>query len=499
MKKLFRSIIDIPKEGRATVDQEELSRNYRAFLSSNVKPEDPSYIKLYTWIEAHFRDYKEVPSVHLLLQKAEKDGDEGVLASLKDIVVEIPHIRSNYQELLKEKFEAQCRDTLQNIIQKTWEAANNGTKIGKKEIKGIGSAVEYFIGESRNLRMGDLNIKTEGDIKSEIDGVEVLETYNKRKENPQGNVGMYSLFDRIDAVCRGLKPGELMLIAAYVKQGKTIFTSNLAYNGIMQGLNGLFVSLEMNYDEMRDLYYVLHGCHPSWYQQPKIAQLIGKVTYDKVTYAELTTEEQVFFELIVKNLSTRKDFGKLFMYQPTESLTPSKLEMIAYDYNSRLRDVGKQLDFLIVDYVGLMVPDRKESYGDWNIDLNNIIKKFKSLALNFDNGRKLRVISPFQVNRTGFKEAEKNEGQYALSALSNANEAERSSDVIFSTYMTKEMKKSGIIKIGCLANRRGGEFDPFEAKIDFGTRHIKEFIQKAPPTGIVDTGASGIQDIPLDM
>ena len=344
--------------------------------------------------------------------------------------------------------------------------------------------------------MGDLTIKTEGDVKSVEDGIEVIENYKKRKENPQSNVGMYSLYDRVDDVCRGLKPGELMLIAAYVKQGKTIFTSNIAYNGIIQGMNGLFVSLEMNYDEMRDLYYVLHGCHSSWYKNPQVANLIGKVTYDKVTYAELSEEEQRFFEMITRDFSTRSDFGKLFMYQPTEALTPSKLEMIAYDYNSRLRDVGKQLDFLIVDYVGLMVPDKSEKYGDWNIDLNNIIKKLKSLALNFDNGRKLRVISPFQVNRTGFKEAEKNEGQFALSALSNANEAERSSDVILSTYMTKDMKKSGIIKIGCLANRRGGEFDPFEAKIDFGTRHIKEFIQKA--SGIADTGISGIQNIPLD-
>ena len=496
MKKIFRSIIDIPKDGKPTIEQSELCMNYRAFVNSNIQPEDPTYIKIYTWIEAHNRDYKEVPSILLIRQKAEKDGEEGVLASLKDIITETPYIRSNFQAILKEKFEEQCKDNLQQVIQKTWEAANAGIKIGKKEVKGILPAVEYFIGESRKFRMGNLTIKTEGDIKSLEDSQQVIETYQKRKENPQAIVGMYTFLDRIDDVCRGLKPGELMMVAAYVKQGKTILTTNLAYSGIAQGLNGLFISLEMNFEEMRDMVYVLHGCNACWANHSKYKNLINKVTYDKVIYGELSEMEQEFFNHISNDFSSRKDFGSLFLYQPTESLTPSKLEMLAYDYNSRLADSGRHLDFIIVDYVGLMVPDKNDRYGDWNIDLNGIIKKLKNLALNFDSGRKIRVITPFQINRTGHKEAEKNDGQFKLSALSNANEAERSSDVIITTYMTEEMKKAGLIKIGCLAHRKGAEFDPFEAKIDFGTKHIKDIIQQNKNDAVDKNSA--IQYIPLD-
>jgi replicative DNA helicase len=490
VKRIFRSIIDIyNKESKPTIDQAELVLNYRAFQNSNIQPEDPSYIKLFHIIEAHFREYKEVPSIQLVRQKAEKNGDEGILASLKDIVQEVPYIRSNYQALLKEKFEEQCKDSLQQVIQKTWEAANSGIKIGKKELKGIGPAVEYFIGESRKFRMGDLSIKTESNIKSAEDSQEVRDNYQKKKENPLAHVGMYTFLDRIDNVVRGLKPGELMLVAAFVKQGKTILTTNLAYSGIAQGLNGLFISLEMNFDEMRDMFYVLHSCNPKWIEYPKYKNLMGKVTYDKVTYGELTDMEQEFFYTVSKDFSAREDFGELILYQPTESLSPSKLEMIAYDYNSRMADKGKTLDFIVVDYVGLMIPDKNDRYGDWNIDLNSIIKKMKNMAINFDNGRKVRVISPFQVNRTGHKEAEKNEGQYSLSALSNANEAERSSDLVITTYMNEEMKKAGLIKIGCLAHRKGATFDPFEANIDFGTKHVKDIIQDKE---------SAIQYIPLD-
>ena len=63
--------------------------------------------------------------------------------------------------------------------------------------------------------------------------------------------------------------------------------------------------------------------------------------------------------------------------------------------------------------------------------------------------------------------------------------------------MTDEMKKAGIIKIGCLAHRKGAQFDPFEAHIDFGTRHIKDMIQKAKPSDV--DAQSGAQIIPLDV
>jgi hypothetical protein len=282
-----------------------------------------------------------------------------------------------------------------------------------------------------------------------------------------------------------------------VKQGKTITVTNLAYSGVVQGLNGLFITLEMNFQEMRDMIYVMHTVNPDWSDHKKYKNLVGSVTYDKVNYGELSSQEHEFFEASSQDFCSRKDFGNLFVYQPTESLTPSKLEMIAYDYNARLMDEGEKLDFIIIDYVGLMVPDRDDRYGDWNIDLNNIIKKLKNLAINFDNGRMIRAISPFQINRQGHKDAEKNDGLYKLSALSNANEAERSCDLIISTYMNDDMKKAGTIKFGCLAHRKGAGFDPFEARIDFGTRQIRQFIQEHK-TKDMDKSDT-IKMLPLDL
>jgi len=440
MKKVFRSIIDI----QSSVPMEELVRNYRAFITSRVQAEDPSYIKLYHWIEAHFREYKEIPSYTLLYKRAEKEGNEGVLVSLRDLVSEVAQIRSNYKEILKDKFEEQCKNNLQDLMQKTYQIASSGLKTGKKEIKGIESAIEYFISESRNFRMRNLNTKTEGNIRTEQDRSELMQEYQKSKTDHGVTLSMYSFLDKMDSITRGLKPGELMLVAGFVKHGKTILATNLAYNGIVQGLNGMFVSLEMSFEEMRRSFYTLHTCNPYWLNIPKYKNLIGKIDIEKIIGGELSELEHEFYDTAGKHFINQPDYGQLYMYQPIEDLTPSRLESLAYDYDSQLKDQGKQLDFLVVDYVGLMHGDKSGS--DWNNELNEIIKKLKNLALGFDNGRKIRIISPFQINRTGYKEAEKTEGMFKLTALSNANEAERSADVVVTTYMTEEMKKAKIIK-----------------------------------------------------
>ena len=105
MKKIFRSIINVKKDGKPTVEQIDLKRNYKAFIGSRVEPEDPSYIKLYHWIEAHYREYNEIPSIEYLFERAKKDGEESVLASLIEVAKERPYVSSDYLAILKEKFE----------------------------------------------------------------------------------------------------------------------------------------------------------------------------------------------------------------------------------------------------------------------------------------------------------------------------------------------------------------------------------------------------------
>lgn len=496
MKRVYRSIINIKKGDSQTIPTEELFKNYKLFLSSNIKPEDPSFIKLYHWIESHFRTYKALPSIELLFEKAQQEGDEVVIANLKEIAAQIPYTQSDYRSILKEKSDEQNKAEFREILNKSWQVASSGLKLKKKELKGVSSAIEYFSNESRKFRVNYTGVKTDSQIRSEEDKNEVINEYEKRKKDPINNWGMFSFLDQMDNCYRGTKLGQLMVIAAYVAQGKTTFAANMAYNGIMQGLNGMFMAMEMNFTEMRDLIYTMHTCNPEWYDHPKYKNLCGKISYEKVCYGELNDIEKEFFDYAANDFSTREDYGELIIHQPSDTLTPSRLELELCDRQAELAEKGKSIDFLIIDYVGLMLQDKNERYGDFNADLNNIIKRLKNLTINFDNGRGLRIITPFQVNRDGWKEAVKNDGVYKLTALSNANEGERAADQVISLFMSEENRKAGIIKITCLKNRRGPIFSPFEACIDFSSRRLRDAIG-IKSDGSPDDGMQ-IQEIPLD-
>jgi len=494
MKRIFRSIINIKKSGNPTISPEELVQNYKLFISSKIRAEDPSFIKLYTWVEAHFRTYRELPSIELLYEKAA--GDPAVMSSLEEIATQIPYIKTDYRAILKEKADQQGSEDFRSILTKTWQVVSSGLKLKKKEIKGIVPAIEYFSSESRKFRINATGVKTESQIRSVEDNKEVIENYEKRKKDPITNWGLFSFLERMDDCFRGVKLGELMVIAAFVAQGKTTFAANLAYNGIMQGLNGMLIAMEMNFTEMRDFIYTLHTSNHEWYDHPKYKNLCGKISYEKVLYGELDPLEFEFFQAAGNDFSTKPGFGELHIFQPTDNMTPSRLEMELQDRQAEMSERGKSLDFLIVDYVGLMSQDKNERYGDFNTDLNNIIKRLKTMAINFNNGKGLRVITPFQVNREGWKDAVKNDGVYKLTALSNANEGERAADQVISLFIADENKNSGIMKITCLKNRRGKQFAPFEACIDFTSRRLRDVIEKKPDGAPADD--MQINEIPLD-
>ena len=96
------------------------------------------------------------------------------------------------------------------------------------------------------------------------------------------------------------------------------------------------------------------------------------------------------------------------------------------------------------------------------------------MCLTFNNGKGIRLLSPFQANRKGWEEAKAHDGVYNLTALSNAHEAERSADVVIALFMDEATKKEGKVKISSLKNRRNSPFDPFNAKMNYKTLTYSE-------------------------
>jgi len=489
---VFRSIINFRnKEGKLTIPQSDLIKNLKTFNQMLPKvPEEKAYSLLYSFISEFVRDCTgdepELPSYEFLYEHFDTvEGNESVLAVLDKIKTQKPYIGQEYRKLLTMYNEDQNLNKLEMVLSNVAKIASTGMEEGtgknKRKLKGILDGVSYFASETKGLHREISGIKLEGQIISKEDSSEAWEEYHKTKSNPTDSLGVYTGIDAIDDACKGLKNTEFMLVAAYTGHCKTTFCLNMAYRAIFSGWNTAFVSLEMSFIEIRRMIYVLHSCNPMFKDKhPKYAHLVGKIKYNDVAYGTLSKEEEEYYKLVIKDILENEDYGKFYVWQPDKSVTTvADIDMKFRDIQHEFKAKGRDLEFGIIDYVSLMGADDKERTRDHNQTLNNIIKSIKRMCLTFNNGKGLRVVSPFQTNREGYKDAKAHDGIYNSTALSNAHEAERSADVIMSIFISETDRNSGMLKICNLKNRRNKFFQPFSACINFESKYIYNYTGNA--------------------
>jgi len=481
---VFRSIIDISKNNKSTLDQKQLITNFRSLQKSTISPEEDSYKRIYHKLLDHYREYQELPDIDLLNEHfTREEGNETVLHALDKIKVAKPRVSSNYKDLLSRVHTSQNEESFEAILHRSAEIMNSGITEGRgknaKTKKGLDDAITYLIHKSRTLQQNATDTKLEGQIISKVEVEEVKDNYTKMKEKQTETTGIYTGLQSIDEACGGLKHTELMLAAAYVGQCKTTFCLNMLYKSVFSGWDSAMVTLEMSYTELRTMIYVLHSCNPI-FLDTEYANLVGTVNVNDVIYGDLTPEQEEFFFFVIDDFTNNPDYGTLHIWQPSGSVcTVTDIESKLREFNSVLVDADRKLEFCCIDYISLLGVEQEIRSKDTNENLNSIIKRLKNVCLNFNNGQGLRMLSPFQVNRTGYLEASKNDGLYNSTHLSNAHEAERSADVIISLFMSEDMRDNGTIKLCNLKNRRNPFFKPFESSINFKSRYIYDFVRDA--------------------
>lgn len=477
---LFRSIINITDaDNRETVSQRNLIKNFRAF--NDYLPQPPaekSYHTLYNYLLDYIRsndtreDYQMPSYDYLVKWFTEKEGNDAVLAILEKIKTERPYIGQDYRKILKQYNEERDVEQLEKILIDTDKIAKIGLKYGKgknqKTLKGITHSIDYFARSTRSLRQHVTGIKLESQILDKDDIKEEKDHYKKVEKDPTEAFGIYTGLEPIDKVCGGLKNTELMLVCAFTSQGKTTFSMYSGYRAINAGWNVGVISLEQTHDEIRRQIYVKHTCNVKWESHPEFADLVGTISVEKVAAGLLTSEQKTFYFAAMDDLVNNKEYGRFFLKQPERPLTTvADIEFLAMQWQQELRSSGRDLELLIIDYISLLGLPKEERSRDQNENLNTIVKQLKSLCLTFNNGKGIRMISPWQSNRKGWEEAKSNDGVYYLTALSNAHEAERSPDIVIAIFIDQSWREEGKVKFSCLKMRRHGFFNPFFCKINF--------------------------------
>lgn len=280
--------------------------------------------------------------------------------------------------------------------------------------------------------------------------------YNSAKKAGGNRVGYYGIKE-IDSVFDGVRNTDFISIIGAAKQFKSTLLRNIAYNLVLQGKNILYATLEMSFSEVRDSFATMHYNNKDRFPDN------GRITYKEVQSAEIEDEDG-FFDCF-DDLVSADDLGVIYLLKPNG--------VYVYDrFEGDLRRVDTtilKLDLACIDSVNLM------DDGSMHV-IDATIRAIRQLTLGSNNNEGFPFISPFQIKRSSFTEAEQTEGNlYTVDAIRMYSEINTTSTRVISVIQTEEMEESGVIQLQNLLSRDTAQFQPFKVKIDSEVGLIRDF------------------------
>ena len=281
---------------------ESCSENH--FTRSNTKT-------LFNWIKDN---YNKNESISLIKANKETNID---LESILDHGV----IAADYDYLLKKLNELYIRRKIGQAGKEIFKLSQkDGLDIKEYQHK----AQEIIYNNTQNE-----NLENDGIYSLEDSLFELSEKINRIQEDDENEKklqGIKTNYPQIDKKTGGLKKGHLIVVGARTSMGKTAFAINMSYKLLKKGNTGVFISLEMNHDEISQRLLSLDSRVPT-------------SAYDKFGLTE----------------SQRKNMNASLNRLMDLNFTISdKRGMNTSDMRARCRKIARKkdgLDFIVIDYL----------------------------------------------------------------------------------------------------------------------------------------------------
>jgi replicative DNA helicase len=243
----------------------------------------------------------------------------------------------------------------------------------------------------------------------------VIEEMQDRLDG-KANMGlMFGLAD-LDKIIRGLRPGNLVIIAGKPGTGKTVLGTGLADKiAIDDGLSALVFSLEMANAELA---------------KRSLASISG-VSKDRIESGEAVSDLQEE-KKIVQAMDKLRAADVRLCDRP--SLAFSRLCNIA-----RFQHRAKKLDLIVVDYLTMITSDANSRHSTRSQEVGMFSRGLKALAKELG----IPVVALAQLNRAMDS---RSEGRPKMSDLRDSGEIEQDADVIIMGYRDEnnDRGRSGI-------------------------------------------------------
>jgi DnaB-like helicase C terminal domain len=288
-----------------------------------------------------------------------------------------------------------------------------------------GDRLEVFSGyvtECTELILSLQERRTRVEMTADI-GARLL-AYDDRVENKDLRTGLTMGLDEVDAVTSFIHPGELAMLAAYAKLGKSFALDWIAIKAWQAGVRVVLYTLENSIDMTLDrMACLVSSVDPARWQRGECPDIEVQRVRDQI--ADIEKSDNVLHIL-------SPDPGQR---------SPQALVRMAQILDAQAIVVDQ------LSHVEHPDPGRKRA---------DIIEteKLRSLRLLVSSGRhRMSALVAHQINREGKKAADKR-GWHEMWDLAETSGAERETDLVCSMYQSNDMAQINQVRFQILASRR---------------------------------------------
>ena len=236
-----------------------------------------------------------------------------------------------------------------------------------------------------------------------------------KDKNGQISTGWPSMDRRLFG---GMNRGELNIFAGGSGAGKSLFLANLGVNWALQGLNVVYLTLELS---------------EALVSMRIDAMLTGIATKD--IFKDLDD-----VEMKVKIIG--KKAGMLQVKYMPSGKTSNDLRAYLKEYEIK---VGKKVDILLVDYLDLLMPvSKKISPADLFIKDKYVSEELRNLAVE----KNCVLVTAAQLNRGAVEEVE-----FDHSHISGGLSKIQTADNVFGIFTSRAMRERGRYQIQLMKTR----------------------------------------------
>jgi len=485
MNVLLRSVMIADKADKADLAYQ----NFLALHQSGLTFDMAEDVVVWNYVSEFGLTHNHAPDIATLRAHFTAIREDSIVSRLEALVMYQPLYRGDFEVRLTKRVDEKRVRTMQDLLREAANIVQTGIEIKdgreKKILHGPVDAMNYLMDKAHEVVAPITNARLAGEITNDVD--DFLAEYERRKADPLSGIGQFTGISQMDDALSGAKKYELWTHAAFTGGLKSTLMVNWAYNqAVYYGHSSLIYSLEMPYDQVRRIFMAIHSMHPR-FRQIRIdlglqtdPNVDTGLAYQKMRDGQLTDNEEFFLrDYVVRDfkgeavvppmeIDPSGGYGQIHI----EVAPPDKSDFTILDVKARAEVLYQKSPFqlLFLDHMGLM--SSRNRHQSTTEKLNEVLRDAKRLAMSFNRGQGMAVVGLFQISREGYKAAEKNEGNYNLTHLSYANEAERSSDIVTTSYVNDQMRKENKVRFQCLKSRDNKPFDPFFSRVEWPYRRV---------------------------